>query len=835
MRWAGKWGGLVAVLFGALSGLGQTDNTAAKSVAGPDAPVADSDRSSSNPSHEWLEPGVDPENRLVSPFLKHLVQDQEQFWTMPSRLKVEDLKWIVPFAGVTAGFIASDSWWSRQVSTDHISTSKKISDYGTYSMIGLAGASFALGHIEHDDHLSEAGLLAGEAAINATAVTFAFKAITERQRPYQGNGNGDFFKGGSSFPSEHTAIAWSIASVWAHEYPGWLSQLGAYGLASAISVTRVTAKEHFPSDVVVGMALGWYFGRQVYRAHHDPEVGGSGWGNFLEGGTGDKLRDPNYMASPYVPVDSWIYPALQRMIALGYLQSEIVGMRPWTRMACARLLEDASDKFPDKGVEEGSIGKLYATLTKEFAPELRRLEGAPNVGARVESIYTTNTGISGTPLRDAFNFGQTIGNDFGRPYWSGFNNVTGTTADAEAGPVSFYLRAEYQHAPAMPSYSPQVQDAIGAANLVPPLANGTPAANQLELLDSMASININNLQVSFGIQSLWLGPAQSGSFLLGTNAAPFPMVRFDDVVPHRIPGISRVLGPTRVEYFIGQLSGHHWEYCTAPTCQPFPGNSQSTANVVGPNIVPQPFIQGGKISFQPMRNLEFGMAYTAMFGGPGLPVTFGNYFRTFYVHSPSAAENPGKRTSAADITFRFPHLEDWLTVYLDSMVVDEFSPIGSSRANVNPGIYLPQIPKIPKLDLRAEGLNESRTREFIPGFVYYDERRYRDGYTTDGFLMGNPFGRVGRGVQGWLTYWLSPRNKVQLGYRLQTASPALLEGGRLVDYSAGAEFMLRPQIAIAGRLQYEQWRFPLLTPSPQSDVSASVQLTFYPHWMQGSQ
>jgi membrane-associated phospholipid phosphatase len=789
---------------------------------------------SNNSRQEWLEPGADPENRLVSPFLKHLIQDQEQFWTMPSRLKVQDLKWIAPFAGVTAAFIASDSWWSRQVSTSHISTSKKISDYGTYSLIGLAGASFVLGHIDHDDHLSEAGLLAGEAAINATGVAFAFKEITQRQRPYQGDGNGSFFVGGSSFPSEHAALAWSIASVWAHEYPGWLSQLGAYGLASAISVTRVTAKQHFPSDVVIGSALGWYFGRQVYRAHHDPEVGGSGWGNLFENEGGDRVRDPNYMASPYVPLDSWIYPALQRMIALGYLQSEIVGMRPWTRMACAHLLEDAADKFPDNGVEEGSIGKLYATLTKEFAPELKRLEGAPNVGAQVESVYTANTGISGTPLRDAFNFGQTVVNDFGRPYWNGFNNVTGATADAEAGPVSFYVRTEYQHAPAMPSYSPRVQDAVAAANLVPPLPNGTSTANQLELLDSMASININNLQLSFGIQSLWLGPGESGALLLSNNTAPFPMARLDDVVPHRIPGISKLLGPTRFEYFIGQLSGHHWEYCTVPTCQPYPGNSQATANVVGPNIAPQPFIQGGKVSFQPTRNLEFGMAYTAMFGGPGLPVTFGNYFRTFYVHSPSAAENPGKRTSAADITFRFPHLEDWLTVYLDSMVVDEFSPIGSTRANVNPGIYLPQIPKIPKLDFRAEGLNESRTREFIPGFVYFDQRRYRGGYTNQGFLMGTPFGRVGRGGEGWLTYWLSPRNKVQLGYRLQTASPALLEGGRLVDYSAATEFMLRPQLSLAGRLQYEQWRFPLITPSPQSNVTAAVQMTFYPHWSPGS-
>lgn len=773
-----------------------------------------------------LQPGEDPHNELVSPFLKHIVADQKEFWTTPARLTTKDLKWILPFSGITAAFIASDSWWSRQVNPAHEQTSLHVSDYGAYSLIGLGGASFVFGHMTRNDHLREAGLLAGEAAINATGLAYAFKEITQRQRPYQDDGNGHFFVGGASFPSEHSAIAWSIASVWAHEYPGWFSETAAYSLASVITATRVTAKQHFPSDVVVGSALGWVFGHEVYRAHHDPELGGSGWGNLIEDHAEQHPRNPNYMASPYVVLDSWIYPAMQRLIALGYIRSGILGMRPWTRMACAQLLQDARDRFPNDGVEEGSAGPLYETLLNEFAPELARLDGVANVGAQVDSIYTRATGVSGTPLRDSYNFGQTIVNDYGRPYWEGFNDVTGVSADAEAGPVSLYVRGEFQHAPAMPSYSPQVQAAVAAANLVPPFANGVPEVNQFSLLDSMASINIDNLQISFGNQSEWLGPDESGSFLMGNNAAPFPMVKIDDVVPHDIPGLSKILGPARFEFFVGQLSGQHWEYCSAPSCQSVPGYP----GIVGPNISPQPFIHGEKISFQPTPNVEFGMGITAMFGGPGLPVTFGNFFRTYFAHSSTAVNNPGKRISAADLTFRVPRLENWLTIYLDSLVVDEISPIGSTRANVNPGIYLPQIPKVPKLEMRAEGINESRTTEFVPGFVYFDQRRFRDGYTNDGLLMGTPFGRVGRGGEGWLTYWLTPRNKIQINYRLQDASAKLIGGGRLVDYGATSEFMLGHDMSISGLFQYEQWRFPVLNAMRQDDETLSLQLTFYPHW-----
>jgi hypothetical protein len=776
-----------------------------------------------------LQPGEDPQNRLVSPFLKHIVSDQKEFWTSPARFRTKDLKWILPAVGITAAFIASDSWWSRQVNPSHQQTSLNISDYGTYSLIGLGGASFLFGSMTHDDHLQETGLLSAEAAINSTGVTYLFKEITQRQRPLQGNGNGDFFTGGSSFFSEHSAIAWSIASVWAHEYPGWLSQMAAYGLASTITITRVTAKQHFPSDVIVGSALGWYFGRQVYRAHHDPEAGGAPWGSLLPENTGEKPRNPNYMASPYVPLDSWIYPALQRLIALGYMQSNMLGMRPWTRMACARMLEEAGEKLQNDGVEAGEAGNIYRSLTSEFATETQRLDGAPNVGARVDSIYTRFTGISGTPLRDGYNFGQTIINDYGRPYWTGFNNITGVTADAEVGPVAFSFQGEYQHAPAMPSNPPQVLAAIGAANGTPPLPNGTATANQFQLINSAVLLNINNVQFSFGEQSQWLGPGEAGPLLMSNNAAPFPAFKIDDVSPHRIPGLSRILGPYRAEFFIGQLSGQQWELCTVPTCQSYPGYP----DVVGPNISPQPFIHGDKISFQPTPNFEFGMGITAMFGGPGLPVTFGNFFRTFYVHSPNAANNPGKRISAADFTYRVPGIRNWLTFYMDSLVVDEVSPIGSTRANVNPGIYMPQIPKLPKMEFRAEGINESRTTEFAPGFVYADFRRYLSGYTNGGNLLANWIGRAGRGGQGWLTYSFSPRTQLQLGYRLQTVSKDLIGGGRLVDYSASGKFMLSHSMAFSGLLQYEQWYFPVLSPTRQSNVTASVQLTYYPQWRIG--
>ncbi len=133
------------------------------------------------------------------------------------------------------------------------------------------------------------------------------------------------------------------------------------------------------------------------------------------------------------------------------------------------------------------------------------------------------------------------------------------------------------------------------------------------------------------------------------------------------------------------------------------------------------------------------------------------------------------------------------------------------------------------MEFRAEGINESRSH-VLRGTIYYNGDRFRSGYTNDGTLMGSWMGREGRGVQSWLTYSFTPRNKLQFGYRLQTVSPAFIGGGRLADYSVRGDFLARPDMGISGLIQAEQWKFPVLATTAQSNLVVSLQLTWYPKW-----
>src|SRR5258708_18165447 len=162
-------------------------------------------------------------------------RDQREIWTSPARLRFSDTEWLVPLSGITAGLFVTDSDFSKHLSQNPatISHYKTLSNAGVGALIGGAGGMWLLGHVRHNEHWSETGFLAGEAAVNSLVAVEAFKYSLLRERPYQGDGSGPFFQsGGTSFPSEHAAAAWSVAGVIAHEYPGPFTKIMAYGLAS---------------------------------------------------------------------------------------------------------------------------------------------------------------------------------------------------------------------------------------------------------------------------------------------------------------------------------------------------------------------------------------------------------------------------------------------------------------------------------------------------------------------------------------------------------------------------------------------------------------------------
>jgi hypothetical protein len=81
-----------------------------------------------------------------------------------------------------------------------------------------------------------------------------------------------------------------------------------------------------------------------------------------------------------------------------------------------------------------------------------------------------------------------------------------------------------------------------------------------------------------------------------------------------------------------------------------------------------------------------------------------------------------------------------------------------------------------------------------------------------------------------VTYSFSPRDALQFGYRHNNVDPAFLQGGSYQDFSVNSSFQLRNQVSLAAWVQYETWRFALLSPFEQSNMTGSIELTFWPKW-----
>jgi membrane-associated phospholipid phosphatase len=209
---------------------------------------------------------------LESQFLKNVLRDQEAIWTSPFRLHGRDARWLAPLGLGTAALMTTDRSTGDEVagSTGQLNASRIVSYAGSAYGVGAIAATFyCFGRAKHDARARETGLLGAEALIDSAIVVTALKEITQRGRPLSGRDRSEFFDGGSSFPSGHSIEAWSLATVIANEYHDhrWV-QVGAYGIASAVSLSRFTGRQHYLSDVLVGSAAGYGIGRYVYRTHH---------------------------------------------------------------------------------------------------------------------------------------------------------------------------------------------------------------------------------------------------------------------------------------------------------------------------------------------------------------------------------------------------------------------------------------------------------------------------------------------------------------------------------------------------------------------------------------
>jgi len=526
---------------------------------------------------------------------------------------------------------------------------------------------------------------------------------------------------------------------------------------------------------------------------------------------------PDRLGSAYIPMDSWVYPALNRLYGMDFIGTMYLSMRPYTRRSVLHMLRASEYEIRNSDNEEAQ--EILARLLTYLSSEVPGGQVDRGIVYGLDSSYTRFLGIGGPILRDSYHLGQTISQDYGRPYDSGLNAITGASVLGEWGPFSLYVRGEYQHAPSAIGYSTALATELLLPDEIPytvplpivPVGN-LPEQNPFRLVEAYASYHLLGHEFSGGKTDAWLGPGYGSAMAWSNNAENIYSFRFNRVEPINIKYLSKLLGPVRYDFFVGSLKGHLY--------------------------LNSPWVHSEMFAFRPTENFEFGFQRTIIWGGEGhAPVTLHTFLHGFFDTNDTAVgeklsrNDPGARYSAFNFSYRLPFVRKYATLILDSISHDDVTPISAPRrAAFRTGVYISQFPGLRKLDFRVEAVTtDPPTTRSMGGQFNYWEVVQKEGYTNKGIIMGDWIGREAKGGQAWFTYHLSGNEWIQMEYLNKKTPNDFAPGGTTQNqYKASVIKRFGRDVELNAWVQYEGWKAPVYKQGLQRDTSVAVQLTWYP-------
>jgi membrane-associated phospholipid phosphatase len=212
----------------------------------------------------WAVVGIFPvAGHAADSLLDTTLEDTKLYFTSPLRWDEED--WLY-FGGALIAIGAAHSFDERV--RDHFATgSKAILNGGedknslrdaAPTVALIAGTGLYAAFLDDRDGYRETwSLIEAGAFSGATAEVLGY--ATGRERPDATTSPNEWGRGGDSFPSLHTSVAFAVGTVFAEsgndEYR-WIRRIIGYGVASATAYVRTSENVHWLSDSVAGAALG---------------------------------------------------------------------------------------------------------------------------------------------------------------------------------------------------------------------------------------------------------------------------------------------------------------------------------------------------------------------------------------------------------------------------------------------------------------------------------------------------------------------------------------------------------------------------------------------------
>jgi membrane-associated phospholipid phosphatase len=184
---------------------------------------------------------------------------------------------------ITAALYKNDTQIMKWVRDNRTSASNSIASFarafGDERVLLPLAVLYVYGCQTDEDRARKTALLSLESLAQSGILINCIKFAGNRSRPYSGDsfdtwGGPSFNTDDSkrSFPSGHTATAFSVATIVADEYRDHPAiPVISYSIATLTGLSRIHDNAHWASDVFFGAAIGYFTSKTLLARHPDNE------------------------------------------------------------------------------------------------------------------------------------------------------------------------------------------------------------------------------------------------------------------------------------------------------------------------------------------------------------------------------------------------------------------------------------------------------------------------------------------------------------------------------------------------------------------------------------
>jgi membrane-associated phospholipid phosphatase len=216
------------------------------------------------------------ENKLNKEFLKNLASDFGKVLVSPKDWDKKDIGTFALVLGTGLLLYSVDQEIHQGFRGDPSDGGAKfITSFGDGgALAGLAAVLYVGGEVSNNDGLRKTALLSLESLLTAGIIVRGMKILVGRARPYTGEPYNTFdpftlSSSYNSFPSGHSAAAFSVASVIASQSKDANIDFVVYSLATLVALSRVYLEKHWASDIFIGSVIGYVVGKKICALNRD--------------------------------------------------------------------------------------------------------------------------------------------------------------------------------------------------------------------------------------------------------------------------------------------------------------------------------------------------------------------------------------------------------------------------------------------------------------------------------------------------------------------------------------------------------------------------------------